>query len=115
MSKPTSLATASLASLIILAACGGSAPGSEEEATRTIEASTSRGVSLALACAGCHSAESEAMVSLEGYGGDALTEALMRYRSEADGTSVMHRLARGYSDTDIALLAAQFDREGGEP
>lgn len=116
MPKPRSLATASLASLLVLAACGGSAPAPEEQDTASaIDAATSRGVSLALACAGCHSAQSEAMVDLDGYGADALREALIQYRSETEGTTVMHRLARGYSDTDIALLAAEFDQQGTAP
>jgi cytochrome c553 len=28
------------------------------------------------------------------------------YKSETSGTTVMHRLARGYTDEDIALIAA---------
>ena len=72
-------------------------------------ATTSDRVAIALACAGCHSPQSEAMVDLTDYGAAPMRQALMRYRSETDGTTVMHRLARGYSDADIELLAAYFD------
>lgn len=72
---------------------------------------TDRSISLAMACSGCHSAQSEAMVSLEGYGRSAMRDTLLRYRSETEGTTVMHRLARGYSEQDINLLADHFSGE----
>jgi len=68
-----------------------------------------------LACAGCHSETSTAVVSLDGYGAEALRDSLLRYKAETDGTTVMHRLARGYSDADIELLANYFDQDRGEP
>ena len=108
MSNPLHLGVAMLLILSGLAACGGS--GGEESTDKAVDVAvaTSRSSSLALACSGCHSANSSAVVSLDGYGADAMRAALMRYKSETDGTTVMHRLARGYSDEDIDLLAAYF-------
>ncbi len=96
----------------VLAACGGASPDADDGLAGQIETATDRGAALALACGGCHSDNSDVMISLEGYGAEALREALTRYRTEADGTTVMHRLARGYSDRDIDRLAAQFDQDG---
>ena len=67
-----------------------------------------------MACGGCHSPNSRAFVALDGYDADAMRTALRIYKEEADGTTVMHRLARGYSDEDIDLLAAYF-AETGDP
>lgn len=106
------LAAILLVSANVLTACGSSTPGANDGAAPELKMATRRGATLALACGGCHSASSDTMISLDGYGAEALREALNRYRTEADGTTVMHRLARGYSDTDIDLLAAQFDQEG---
>jgi sulfide dehydrogenase cytochrome subunit len=36
---------------------------------------------------------------------------LLRYRSDADGGSVMHRMMRGYSEADIEAISA-FLAEG---
>lgn len=93
-------------SLFGLAACG--APGSETPApeieTAVPDLSAAHG--LAMACSGCHSDVSGAIVSLDGYTEDALIIALQRYKSESDGTTVMHRLARGYSEDEIAQVSA---------
>jgi cytochrome c553 len=115
MSDLRALATIAFASLTVLAACDESNPGSELATTPDIEAQTDRAAMLALACAGCHSAQSAAMVNLDGYGSDSLRQALLQYRAESGESTVMHRLARGYSDADIDLLAAHFDQERSDP
>ena len=68
--------------------------------------SLSEPASLALSCTGCHSDTPGAIVSLTAYSDDMLQDALERYRSEVDGTTVMHRLARGYTDAEIAAISA---------
>ncbi|WP_300394566.1 hypothetical protein [Henriciella sp.] len=60
---------------------------------------------LAMSCSGCHSEAGQAIVSLEGYSREELMTALMRYHDEADGTTVMHRLMRGYSEADMASIS----------
>ena len=87
----------------------------DDAANNTIGAATDRATALAMACSGCHAAQSDAVVSLDDYGADALREALRRYQTETDGTTVMHRLARGYSDEDVDLLASYFDPKSVEP
>ena len=109
MSNPLFLVAASCVSLFALAACGGSEPTQVEATTTDIATITGDGVAITMACGGCHSPQSEAMVDLTDYGADPMRQALMRYRSETDGTTVMHRLARGYSDADVELLVEHYD------
>ena len=73
--------------------------------------STDRAKQLALACSGCHSSEAGAIASLDGYSVDLMEQSLLAYKSDEDGTTVMHRLARGYSDTDIKLISAYLGQE----
>lgn len=115
MSNPLFLVAASCVSLFALAACGGSEPAQVETTTTEIATTTGDGVAIAMTCGGCHSPQSEAMVDLSDYGAGPMRQSLMRYRSETEGTTVMHRLARGYSDADIELLAAHFDAEVPAP
>ena len=42
--------------------------------------------------------------SYDGASKEALLETLTLYNSESDGQTVMHRLMRGYSDDEIALI-----------
>lgn len=99
-------------SLFGLAACG--EPTSDSgRVTMSVDSTVpTRAQTLALACSGCHSDQSGAIASLAGYSEDMLTESLSRYKTEADGTTVMHRLARGYSDEDIAAIALYLSGEG---
>lgn len=115
MSKPRLLTAVSLLSLIGLAACSGAVENSGDASEQDMAIMTGRSASLALACAGCHSEKSSAVVDLHGYDADLMRDALLRYKAETDGTTVMHRLARGYSEVDIILLAAHFSDQGREP
>ena len=77
----------------------------------------SRVSALTAACGGCHYSTGEAIPSLDGWTADELQARLMLYKFDADGTSVMHRLMRGYSDEDIASISAylaQAPSEGGQ-
>ncbi len=115
MPKTSLLVVAPLFGFLSLTGCGDTSPSLDDAANNTIGAATDRATALAMACSGCHAAQSDAVVSLDDYGADALREALRRYQTEADGTTVMHRLARGYSDEDVDLLASFFDTESVEP
>ncbi len=64
---------------------------------------------LASVCSGCHGGgHSSAIKSLEGRSAADLTQELLRYKTAADGASAMHRMARGYSDEQIRLIAAHI-------
>ena len=67
-----------------------------------------------MSCSGCHSAAGGAITSLEGRTADNLRQALMVYYQDKDGTTVMHRTIRGYSEADIAAISAYLGREASE-
>ena len=106
MHRPKLSTAVSLLGLVGLAACGGTSVSGERVNLSGLTKETDRSSSLALACAGCHSANSAAMVSLTGYGAENLKEALLRYKTDDTGTTVMHRLARGYTDENITAISA---------
>ena len=89
-----------------LAACGSGDSPSQAVSSSNVPALTDTGATLALTCTGCHSNANGAIASLNGYTEAALIARLLEYKTDADGTTVMHRLARGYSDEDIALVSA---------
>lgn len=88
-----------LAALLILA----SAPGLADTAAR--------GFVLAAACFGCHGTDGVsrgAIPALAGKSERFLLLALGEYKSGASSATVMNRIARGYSDEELALLAAWY-------
>jgi len=93
-------------SLIGLAACGGSSEPADLAPSDSESATLSDGALLSMACTGCHSDQTGAIASLNDHSESQLVEALSQYKSETEGTTVMHRLARGYSDEDIAKVSA---------
>ena len=95
-------------SLLGLAACSGT-EGSD--LTPSIEQNTGKAALLASACSGCHSDVSAGIASLQNYSEEALQLSLSTYKSDADGTTVMHRLARGYSEADIELISQYLGAE----
>lgn len=103
MPKPRRLNVLVPLSLMGLAACS---PSDPQSITTTAPDRLSDAAQLAVTCSGCHSDQSGGIVSLTGYSEAALRTAFQRYKTEPDGTTVMHRLARGYSDENIAAISA---------
>lgn len=69
------------------------------------------GLPLALACAGCHGTEGRSRSEIPAIAArpEAEFAALMRgFRDGQRPATVMNRIAKGYDDGDIALLAAYF-------
>lgn len=95
-------------SLLGLAACGQAATSADPAAPDTQSDALSRGALLASTCSGCHSEKAGAIASLDAFSERILIEAMLQYKTETDGTTVMHRLARGYSDEDIAAIGASL-------
>lgn len=96
----------------ILAACGQSAETAKSTPAPDQTALMSSGALISATCSGCHSGEGGAIAALTDYSEDQLVESLTDYKRETDGTTVMHRLARGYSDKDIAAVSAYLGKEG---
>ena len=95
-------------SLMGLAACGGAETTPQN---LSMEQSTNRAAVIALACSGCHSDQSGAITSLTDYPSDLMRDSLLNYKTDLDGMTVMHRLARGYSDAEIDLISAYLGTE----
>lgn len=114
MPKYWLLAVVGPLSVLSLTACAPGVSNSNEEIADEIERSTDAAARLTAACSGCHSAQSGAIASLVGYSEAQMLDRLRTYRDEPDGTTVMHRLARGYSDEEIALISAYLGGREGE-
>lgn len=87
--------------MLILSACGG-ASGSDPKPDAVALSETA---ALASSCSGCHAATGAAIASLSGRSAGELESLLLEYR-HGEGTTVMHRLARAYSDEQIAAVSA---------
>lgn len=49
-----------------------------------------------------------ALADISDYDEARLAGVLRAYKNDIDGITVMHRLARGYSDDEIRIIAAQL-------
>lgn len=69
------------------------------------------GRSLAATCANCHGTNGRAegaMAPLAGYPPDRLVAMLADFRSGKRPATIMHQIAKGYTDTQVAAIAAFF-------
>jgi cytochrome c553 len=76
------------------------------------------GRNLAATCAPCHgtNGQSRGMVpSLAGVPAEKLAAMLAGYKSGALTGTVMHQIARGYTDEQIALIAAWLAAQPPQP
>jgi len=83
---------------LCLTACAQETPQSAQ-----IDAST--GQFLSQSCTGCHRAENESIPDIENLSRTDMLASLQAYKNDKDGKTVMHRLMRGYSETEILELA----------
>jgi cytochrome c553 len=66
---------------------------------------------LAATCANCHGTNGNAtgdMKPLAGMAADKLTAMLADYRSGNQPASIMHQIAKGYTEPQVQLIAAYF-------
>jgi cytochrome subunit of sulfide dehydrogenase len=67
--------------------------------------------SLAATCANCHGTNGQArgdMKALAGLPAERLIATMADYKSGALPATVMHQIAKGYTDEQIKLIAAHF-------
>lgn len=67
--------------------------------------------SWAAACANCHGTQGKAqpgMASLAGMGREKMVRKMQDFRNGRTAATVMHQLSQGYSDEQIAAIAAYF-------
>lgn len=108
--KSISIAASSAAMAFALSGCS-AGDTTVETPAQAAEASpangdTLRGQTLSLTCSGCHGGSGDAIPDYQGLERATLEVRLLAYKTDADGTAVMHRLMRGYDDADIAAVAA---------
>jgi cytochrome subunit of sulfide dehydrogenase len=66
---------------------------------------------LAATCANCHGTNGQArgdMKPLAGVSADKIIAAVADYKSDAQPATIMHQIAKGYTDDQIKLIAAYF-------
>lgn len=70
---------------------------------------------LANTCAGCHgtfgSSVGPASPSIAGMSRDYFIESMMAYKEEKRPSTIMSRIARGYTDEEIVLMADYFSKQ----
>lgn len=65
-------------------------------------------------CFNCHGTEgriSSAIPAIAGRDRDFLEQALKAYKAGTKQATIMHQLAKGYTDEEIAILADYFSRQ----
>jgi cytochrome subunit of sulfide dehydrogenase len=70
-----------------------------------------RGRDLALTCSGCHGTNGRSasgMPNIAGLDQAYIVKQMNDFKSGARAASVMHQIAKGYNEEQIALLAAYF-------
>lgn len=66
---------------------------------------------LAATCANCHGTNGQArgdMKPLAGLSAEKIIAAVADYKSGAQPATIMHQIAKGYTDEQIKLVAAYF-------
>jgi sulfide dehydrogenase cytochrome subunit len=70
-----------------------------------------RAAILVESCASCHGPEGRspgAIPSIAGSNAHDMADAMLAFRSDARPSTVMGRIARGFTDAEIAAIAAHF-------
>jgi cytochrome c553 len=98
--------------LHVVAACG-TAPALPTEMPAATTADLPLGAALAMSCSGCHNPAGGAISSLEGRPAEDIRTALLYYFQDTDGTTVMHRMMRGYTEAEIDAISAYLGEEAG--
>ncbi|MDT7836241.1 c-type cytochrome [Aquabacterium sp. OR-4] len=91
------------------------AGAAQAQATGTAPAEPLALRALAATCANCHGTEGRALADSEvpGLAGERagrLTELLLQFKRGERPATVMHQIAKGYSDAQLEALAAYFSR-----
>lgn len=79
-----------------------------QSALTSLEERLNTGFVLASSCSGCHAEGNARIKPLVGYTAAELQRLLASYRADESGVTAMHRMARGFSDADISLIASEL-------
>ncbi len=69
------------------------------------------GRNLAASCAGCHGTEGKSVSGMPPVAGQAKESLMRTLKDFKDGkrpATIMHQIAKGYTDEQLALIAAYF-------
>ena len=102
-----------LFAIIVLAVTACSETADSGAHTDDSTATSHQAALLTASCSGCHAAGGAALVDIYQLDANAISASMRQYRSEADGTTVMHRLSRGFSEDDVAIMADYIGRREG--
>ena len=81
----------------------------------SVFAANATGEMLSYGCTGCHGSEGYSnsdIPDLSGLTKKRLMDKLMGYKSGAEESTLMQRIAKGYTDSELEKLAEFFSREG---
>ncbi|MAP93666.1 MAG: hypothetical protein CMK07_01830 [Ponticaulis sp.] len=71
--------------------------------------------SIAASCSGCHSSQmNSALPALDSYSGTDLETRFLAYRNQSEGTTVMHRIARGYTPEQIHEISVYLSEDSDD-
>ncbi len=94
--------------LILLNACQRQAVPRADMPLLT-DTSLSKGALLSVSCNNCHAKTGLGIPNYSNHSAKRIKKYLTFYKTDTNGTSVMHRMARGLSDEEIALIAGYLE------
>jgi len=104
-------ALATLSAVLLVAYSASSTLAEEQAATEAGHAPLGSTAALVVSCSGCHGEGGRAIVSLEGLSANDIEARFLMYRRTTVGGSSMHRMARGYTEEQIRLIADYLGRK----
>ena len=101
-------------SLFLAAACQQAPvlPSPERPVSETSQ--LSQAATLAATCSGCHAGPGMGALKLDRMDAGTLSARLAFYKTDADGTTVMHRIARGYSQAQLEAISLYLGVEASD-
>ena len=96
-------------SLALAAALFAGASGAQAQGAAAVDPHLAR--NLAATCANCHGTNGQArgdMKPLAGVSAEKIVAQLADYKSGNQPATIMHQIAKGYTDEQIKLIAAYF-------
>jgi sulfide dehydrogenase cytochrome subunit len=99
--------------ILLIAACAGGLLSPALQAQDTHQARQ-----LAATCANCHAiaaGPASALKPLAGMPADQIIQAMAQYRSGSQPATIMHQIAKGYTEAQVRLLAAYLAAQPPRP
>ena len=104
-------ALATLSAVLLVAYSASSTLAEEQGVSEAGHAPLGSTAALVVSCSGCHGEGGRAIVSLESLSADDIEARFLMYRSSTAAGSSMHRMARGYTEEQIRLIADYIGRK----